>query len=134
MSQLNFMMITASPDIAAFIEQHGVVRIFMDQEVMGKAERQGHLDTHKAAHSVEQVEADSRGNKEVFYGRMPAQPAQQVYSAAIRGVEGRADVWVEAALTTAGSLRIWVTAVHTIHIRSRATCIGDRTAKVWMPA
>lgn len=57
MSQLNFMMITASPDIAAFIEQHGVVRIFMDQEVMGKAERQGHLDTHKAAHSVEQVEA-----------------------------------------------------------------------------
>ncbi len=55
MSQLNFMMITASPDVAAFIEQHGVARIFMDQEVLGKAERQGHLDTHKAAHTLEQI-------------------------------------------------------------------------------
>lgn len=57
MSKLNFMMITASPDVAAFIEQHGVSRIFMDQEVIGKAERQGHLDTHKAAHSLEQIAA-----------------------------------------------------------------------------
>lgn len=55
MSQLNFMMITASPDVATFIEQHGVARIFMDQEVLGKAERQGHLDTHKAAHSLEEI-------------------------------------------------------------------------------
>ncbi|TVP50594.1 MAG: aldolase [Halomonas sp.] len=57
MSKLNFMMITASPDVAGFIEQHGVTRIFMDQEVLGKAERQGHLDTHKAAHSLEEVAA-----------------------------------------------------------------------------
>ena len=57
MSQLNFMMITASPDVAAFIEQHDVARIFMDQEVLGKAERQGHLDTHKAAHSLEEIAA-----------------------------------------------------------------------------
>lgn len=55
MSQLNFMMITASPDVASFIESHGVDRIFMDQEVLGKAERQGHLDTHKAAHSLEEI-------------------------------------------------------------------------------
>ncbi|HSP31501.1 MAG TPA: aldolase/citrate lyase family protein, partial [Halomonas sp.] len=57
MSKLNFMMITASPDVASFIEQHGVTRIFMDQEVIGKAERQGHLDTHKAAHSLEEIAA-----------------------------------------------------------------------------
>ncbi|MEA2120509.1 aldolase/citrate lyase family protein [Halovibrio sp. HP20-50] len=57
MSQLNFMMITASPDVASFIEQHGVARIFMDQEVLGKAERQGHLDTHKAAHSLQEIAA-----------------------------------------------------------------------------
>jgi hypothetical protein len=55
MSQLNFMMITASPDVASFIESHGVDRIFMDQEVLGKAERQGHLNTHKAAHSLEEI-------------------------------------------------------------------------------
>ena len=57
MSQINYMMITASPEVAAFIEQNGVARIFMDQEVLGKAERQGHLDTHKAAHSLEEIAA-----------------------------------------------------------------------------
>jgi len=56
-SQINYMMITASPEVAAFIEQNGVARIFMDQEVLGKAERQGHLDTHKAAHSLEEIAA-----------------------------------------------------------------------------
>ena len=57
MSQLNFMMITASPEVAAFIEQHGVARIFLDQEVLGKAERQGHLNTHKAAHTLQEISA-----------------------------------------------------------------------------
>ncbi len=55
MKQMNFMMITSSPEVAVFIEEHGVGRIFMDQEVNGKAERQGHLDTHKAAHTLEEV-------------------------------------------------------------------------------
>lgn len=55
MKQMNFMMITSSPEVASFIEQHGVTRIFMDQEVNGKAERQGHLDTHKAAHTLGEV-------------------------------------------------------------------------------
>ena len=57
MSQLNYMMITASPEVAAFIEQHGVARIFLDQEVLGKAERQGHLNTHKAAHTLQEIAA-----------------------------------------------------------------------------
>ena len=57
MNSLNLMMITSSPEVASFIEQHGVSRIFMDQEVNGKSERQGHLDTHKAAHSLEEVAA-----------------------------------------------------------------------------
>ncbi|EWH01119.1 hypothetical protein Q427_15355 [Halomonas sp. BC04] len=60
MSGLQFMMITASPDVAAFVEQHGVARIFMDQEVIGKSERQGHLDTHKAAHSLDEIAAVSQ--------------------------------------------------------------------------
>jgi hypothetical protein len=54
------MMITASPEVAGFIEQHGVARIFLDQEVLGKAERQGHLDTHKAAHSLQEISAVAR--------------------------------------------------------------------------
>lgn len=57
MSRLDYMMITASPEVAGFIERQGVARIFLDQEVLGKAERQGHLDTHKAAHSLEEIAA-----------------------------------------------------------------------------
>ncbi|MCE9683134.1 aldolase/citrate lyase family protein [Halomonas alkalisoli] len=57
MNRLHYMMITASPDVASFIEQHDVARIFMDQEVLGKAERQGHLDTHKAAHTLAEIAA-----------------------------------------------------------------------------
>ncbi len=57
MSGINYMMITASREVAGFIEGLGVARIFMDQEVLGKAERQGHLDTHKAAHSLEEIAA-----------------------------------------------------------------------------
>lgn len=54
-TNLKFMMITASPEIALFVEQHGVNRIFIDQEVLGKADRQGHLNTHKAAHSLHDI-------------------------------------------------------------------------------
>lgn len=60
MNQLNLMMITSSPELAAFVETHGVARIFMDQEVLGKAERQGHLNTHKAAHSLEDIAGVAR--------------------------------------------------------------------------
>lgn len=68
MSHFKFMMITASPEIGKFIEANGVDRIFMDQEVLGKADRQGHLDTHKAAHSLEQIEkmAKSLGSAELM--------------------------------------------------------------------
>lgn len=57
MSELKYMMITDSPEVAAFVECHGVDRIFMDREVIGKAARQGHLNTHKACHSLEAIAA-----------------------------------------------------------------------------
>ncbi|MFW6081892.1 MAG: aldolase/citrate lyase family protein [Desulfosalsimonas sp.] len=61
MNRIRFMLITASPDVAAFAEHHGVDRIFLDQEVKGKTERQGHIDTHKTAHTPEQIEAVAGG-------------------------------------------------------------------------
>lgn len=54
---MQFMMITNQPSIAEYIERNGVHRIFLDQEVLGKKERQGHLNTHKASHSNEDVRA-----------------------------------------------------------------------------
>jgi len=55
--RLEWMLITAEPEIARYAEASGVHRIFIDMEVHGKAERQGHVDTHKAAHTFEDVAA-----------------------------------------------------------------------------
>lgn len=54
------MFITADPDIAAYVENCGVDVIFVDMEVRGKRERQGHLDTHIASHTLEDVRLLSR--------------------------------------------------------------------------
>ncbi len=50
------MLITGSPEIARYAFDAGVSRIFVDMEVRGKAERQGHLDTHRASHTMEDLE------------------------------------------------------------------------------
>lgn len=52
---MKFMLITNDPEIAHFSESCGVDRIFVDMEWLGKEARQGHLDTHKAAHTLEDV-------------------------------------------------------------------------------
>lgn len=49
------LFISADPAIAAHAERCGVDVLFIDMESRGKAERQGHLDTHKAAHTLEDV-------------------------------------------------------------------------------
>lgn len=54
---IEWMLITAEPEIARYAEASGVHRIFIDMEVHGKAARQGHVDTHKAAHSFEDIAA-----------------------------------------------------------------------------
>lgn len=53
----NYLFITNRPEIAAFVEQCGVTRIFVDLERKGKLERQGHLDTVISKHSFEDVAA-----------------------------------------------------------------------------
>lgn len=54
---IEWMLITADPEIAQYAQASGVHRIFVDMEVNGKAERQGHVDTHKAAHTLEDIAA-----------------------------------------------------------------------------
>jgi hypothetical protein len=48
----NLMMITNSEDLAQHAIKSGVTRIFVDLEVNGKFERQGHLDTLISKHSM----------------------------------------------------------------------------------
>jgi 2-keto-3-deoxy-L-rhamnonate aldolase RhmA len=52
---LKLMYITNNPDIAKIAEKSGVDWIFVDLEIIGKEERQGHLDTVISRHSINDV-------------------------------------------------------------------------------
>ena len=54
---LKLMYITNRPDIALIAEQNGVDRVFVDMEYIGKAERQGNLDTVKNHHTIQDIAA-----------------------------------------------------------------------------
>ena len=52
---LKLMYITNRPEIAQIAESAGVDRIFVDMEYIGKAKRQGGMDTVQNHHTVEDV-------------------------------------------------------------------------------
>ena len=52
---LNLMYITNNPAVARIAADSGVDRIFIDMEVLGKAERQGGMDTVKSNHVPEDI-------------------------------------------------------------------------------
>ena len=52
---LKLMYITNRPDIAQIAESSGVDRIFVDMEYIGKADRQGGMDSVQNHHTVEDV-------------------------------------------------------------------------------
>lgn len=52
---LKLMYITNRPDVALIAEEAGVDRIFIDMEYIGKAERQGGMDSVQNHHTVEDV-------------------------------------------------------------------------------
>lgn len=53
---MKLMFITNDVNIAIEAEKSGIDRIFIDLEINGKFERQGHLDTHISDHKMEDVE------------------------------------------------------------------------------
>lgn len=52
---LKLMYITNRPEIAQIVEPAGVDRIFVDLEYIGKADRQGGMDTVQSRHTLEDV-------------------------------------------------------------------------------
>lgn len=52
---LSLMYITNKPQIAEIAESAGVDRIFVDMEYIGKADRQGGMDTVQNHHTLEDV-------------------------------------------------------------------------------
>lgn len=54
---LKLMYITNDPKVARIVELAGVDRIFVDMEYIGKADRQGGMDTVQSHHTVQDVAA-----------------------------------------------------------------------------
>lgn len=52
---LKLMYITNNPEVAKIAEEAGVDRIFVDMEYIGKAKRQGGMDTVQSHHTVEDI-------------------------------------------------------------------------------
>ncbi len=52
---LDFFYITNDPKLAKICEDNGVQRIFVDLEWKGKAKRQGHIDSVKSFHSIQDI-------------------------------------------------------------------------------
>lgn len=52
---LTLMYITNNPDIALIAEKHGVERIWIDLETLGKEERQKGMNTVKSQHTIEDI-------------------------------------------------------------------------------
>ncbi len=52
---IKLMYLTANPDAAVEAENAGVDRIFLDLEILGKEERQGHLDTVVSHSSLDDI-------------------------------------------------------------------------------
>lgn len=46
-------MIVDDPEVAAYVSERGVDKLFVDLEILGKAERQGHLDTVRSTQTPE---------------------------------------------------------------------------------
>lgn len=58
---MKLMLITNKVDIARYAVDCQIERLFVDLEILGKFERQGHLDTVISQHSMEDVGVISRG-------------------------------------------------------------------------
>lgn len=52
---IKLMYITNQPEVAKIAEKAGVDRVFVDLEIIGKLERQGHLDTVISRHSIADI-------------------------------------------------------------------------------
>jgi hypothetical protein len=53
--QFKLIFITADPEVSSFVVARGVDRVLVDLEILGKVERQGHLDTVISRHKFEDI-------------------------------------------------------------------------------
>lgn len=109
---LKLMYITNDPAVAEIAADAGVDRIFIDMEVLGKAERQGGMDTVQSHHTPEdiaKVRAAIGDQAEIMARVNPMNPNSQTEIDA--SVENGADVIMLPMWRTADDLRRLVSMV-----------------------
>lgn len=79
---LKLMYITNRPEIAQIAETAGVDRIFIDLEYIGKAERQGGMDTVQSCHTLDDVKRISEAitTAELLVRVNPIHDAREAYA------------------------------------------------------
>lgn len=79
---LNLMYITNRPEVAQIAETAGVDRIFVDLEYIGKADRQGGMDTVQSRHTLDDVKriSDAITSAELLVRVNPIHDATTEYS------------------------------------------------------
>jgi hypothetical protein len=84
------MYITNNPTVAQIAERAGVDRIFVDMEYIGKAERQGGMDTVQNHHTIEDVKIikESVLKAEVLCRINPIHEATYEYCSSAQEIEG----------------------------------------------
>lgn len=88
---LQLMMIVNDPSIARYVADHGVDRIFVDLETLGKLERQGHRDTWLSRHTLDDVARvrEAMGDATLLVRLNPWHPgsAEEIDAAIARGAD-----------------------------------------------
>jgi hypothetical protein len=110
-AMLTFMYITNRPDLARVCDRAGVHRIFVDMEWKGKDERQGHIDSVKFFHTLEDVasirRAVTRSEVLVRVNPVDGDTADEVDGA----IEAGADLLMLPMAKTCEDVRCFVKAV-----------------------
>ena len=114
---LKLMYITNRPEVARIAEAAGVDRIFVDMEYIGKAARQGGMDTVQSRHTVEDVRTirQTLTNAELLVRVNPIHEATAEYGSSEEEIDAviaaGADIIMLPYFTTAEEVRRFVRAV-----------------------
>lgn len=115
---LKLMYITNRPEIAQIAESAGVDRIFVDMEFIGKAERQGGMDTVQSHHRLDDIKkiADAIETAELLVRINPIHEASDTYISSKeeidRAIENGAQILMLPYFTTVDEVRTFVELVN----------------------
>lgn len=115
---MKLYLITADPELARMAVDAGVDRIFVDLEINGKFERQGHKDTVISKHSMDDVRAIREA--------VPAGALLVRVNPWSEGSEAEIEEVMEAGADTV-MLPMFT---HVDEVRGFSDCVGDRAVKL----